>query len=147
MLKYFDIVVNSTGVGTLGRVAFVKRLVEEKTTVDSHISIIRPDGKLVSPQYLAWGMMIYQPIIESAANGSTGQVELSKSFLENIDVLIPNKKLIDDFTAFVNPIVKKMATIESENENLNSLRDWLLPMLMNGQVSVTASNLIKVADV
>ncbi|UVM62219.1 hypothetical protein [Pseudomonas sp. B21-010] len=136
LLKIFDVVVNSTGVGTLGRVAFVKRLLEEKTTVDSHVSIVRADSEKISPQYLAWTMIRYQPIIEAAANGSTGQVELSKSFLENINVVIPAKKLTFGFESIVNPIVNEMATREAENESLIDLRDWLLPMLMNGQVKV-----------
>lgn len=136
LLKIFDVLVNSTGVGTLGRVAFVKRLLEEKTTVDSHVSIVRADREKISPQYLAWTMIRYQPIIEAAANGSTGQVELSKSFLENINVVIPAKKPTFGFENLVNPIVHEMATREEENERLIDLRDWLLPMLMNGQVTV-----------
>ncbi|WP_143032366.1 hypothetical protein [Nitrosomonas halophila] len=147
LLKPFDVVVNSTGVGTLGRVAFVKRLLEEKTTVDSHVSIIRSDSKLISPQYLAWIMMRHQPMIEAAANGSTGQVELSKSFLEDIDVIIPERILVDKFTDFVNSIVKEVATKESENECLVDLRDWLLPMLMNGQVTVTLPDELQVEEV
>lgn len=136
LLKPFDIVVNSTGVGTLGRVAYVKRLIEKKTTVDSHVSIVRPNSELVSPQYLAWSLMRYQPIIESAANGSTGQVELSKSFLENIDVIIPSESVTEAFTKFAEPIVSLLAEKEAENEQLISLQNWLLPMLMNGQVTV-----------
>lgn len=139
LLQPFDVVVNSTGVGTLGRVAFVKRLLEKKTTVDSHVTIVRANGKFISPQYLAWVMMRYQPAIESAANGSTGQVELSKSYLQDIDVVIPPKNLTLRFSDFVNPIVQQMAARESENEHLVSLRDWLLPMLMNGQLTVTSS--------
>lgn len=136
LLKLFDVVVNSTGVGTLGRVAYIKRLPEKKMTVDSHVSIIRADYKLVSPLYLAWKLMRHQPVIESAANGSTGQVELSKSFLEDIDVIIPPERIVSKFDEFVRPLVPKLAATESENEQLVQLRDWLLPMLMNGQVTI-----------
>lgn len=122
--------------GTLGRVAYVKRLPEKKTTVDSHVSIVRAKPELVSPQYLAWKLMRHQPEIESAANGSTGQVELSKSFLEDIDVIIPLESIVRKFDKFVSPLVPKLAARESENEKLVQLRDWLLPMLMNGQVTV-----------
>ncbi|WP_217491274.1 hypothetical protein, partial [Vibrio breoganii] len=66
-----------------------------------------------------------QPVIESAANGSTGQVELSKGFLENIDVIIPSESIVQDFIAFVEPIVSLLATREAENEQLISVRDWL----------------------
>lgn len=146
LLKLFDVVVNSTGVGTLGRVAYIKRLPEKKMTVDSHVSIIRADYKLVSPLYLAWKLMRHQPVIESAANGSTGQVELSKSFLEDIDVIIPPERIVSKFDEFVRPLVPKLAAIESENEQLVQLRDWLLPMLMNGQVTVTTSTQAATAE-
>jgi type I restriction enzyme, S subunit len=137
LLKPFDVVVNSTGVGTLGRVAYVKRLPEKKTTVDSHVSIVRAKPELLSPQYMAWKLMRHQPVIESAANGSTGQVELSKIFLEDIDVIIPSDSIVKRFEGFVTPLVPELAARESENEQLVQLRDWLLPMLMNGQVKVT----------
>jgi type I restriction enzyme S subunit len=37
----------------------------------------------------------------------------------------------------IKPIFKKQDSVELENQELASLRDWLLPMLMNGQVSVS----------
>ncbi|MGY0588193.1 restriction endonuclease subunit S [Neptunomonas phycophila] len=137
LLKPFDVVVNSTGVGTLGRVAYVKRLLEKKTTVDSHVSIIRAKPELLSPQYMAWNLMRHQSVIESAANGSTGQVELSKSFLEDIDIIIPSDSIVKRFEEFVTSLVPELAARELENEQLIQLRNWLLPMLMNGQVTVT----------
>lgn len=83
--------------------------------------------------------MRYQPVIEAAANGSTGQVELSKSFLEDLDVIIPSGSVAKKFSEFVELIAISVAKRESENEQLISLRDWLLPMLMNGQVTVKPS--------
>ncbi len=145
LLKPFDVLVNSTGVGTLGRVAYVKRLAEKKTTVDSHVSIVRANPDKVCPRYLAWKLMRYQPVIEAAANGSTGQVELSKSFLEDLDVIIPSGSVAKKFSEFVEPIAISVAKRESENEQLISLRDWLLPMLMNGQVTVKPSAELKSA--
>lgn len=146
LLKPFDVLVNSTGVGTLGRVAYVKRLAEKKTTVDSHVSIVRANPDKVCPRYLAWKLMRYQPVIEAAANGSTGQVELSKSFLEDLDVIIPSDSVAKKFSEFVEPIAISVAKRESENEQLISLRDWLLPMLMNGQVTVKPSTESKEAQ-
>jgi type I restriction enzyme S subunit len=44
--------------------------------------------------------------------------------------------LIEVFGELVIPMNKKIANNIKENEQLISLRDWLLPMLMNGQVKV-----------
>ncbi|WP_260292479.1 restriction endonuclease subunit S [Sedimenticola hydrogenitrophicus] len=136
LLRCFDVLVNSTGVGTLGRVAFVKRLDEEKTTVDSHVTIVRAKPERVSREYLCWSLLRFQPIIEAAANGSTGQVELNKGFLEDLYIVVPVPTLQKQFSEFVDPLIKIMATKEKETEYLIQLRDWLLPMLMNGQVTV-----------
>ncbi|MDD2659617.1 MAG: restriction endonuclease subunit S [Methylococcales bacterium] len=135
-LQDCDVLVNSTGVGTLGRIAFVKRLIEEKTTVDSHVTIVRACSGKISPEYLAWSMLRLQTVIESAANGSTGQVELNKSFIEDLDIVIPAEPIQEEFSKFVEPLVKEIARRECENELLTNKRDWLLPMLMNGQVTV-----------
>lgn len=137
LLQHLDVLINSTGVGTLGRVAFVKRLNEKNTTVDSHVTIVRANVKRIQPDYLTWVMLRFQPIIEAAANGSTGQVELSKAFLEELKIVVPAPSLQTRFSAIVSPLIKAMAAKEKENQQLTQLRDWLLPMLMNGQVTVT----------
>ena len=41
-----DVLINSTGTGTLGRVAQVRQLPDEPTTVDSHVTIVRPKPNL-----------------------------------------------------------------------------------------------------
>lgn len=81
-------------------------------------------------------MLHYQPIIELASNGSTGQVELNKLFLEELNVVIPNPFLQQKFREFVNPVVNQNAIKEKENEELEKLRDFLLSMLMDGQVTI-----------
>ena len=75
-------------------------------------------------------------VIEAAANGSTGQVELNKAFIEDLKVVVPSSTLQDQFSKFVSPIVKALAAREKETEQITQLRDWLLPLLMNGQVTV-----------
>lgn len=136
LLQNFDVLINSTGVGTLGRVAFIKRLNEEKTTFDSHVTIVRANNKKIHPEYLGWTVLRFQPVIEAAANGSTGQVELNKTFLEELNVVVPDPLPQTRFSTFVDPLVKLMAAREKEVEHLTQLRDWLLPLLMNGQVTV-----------
>jgi type I restriction enzyme, S subunit len=47
---------------------------------------------------------------------------------------IPSDDLLEEFAAIVANVEKKKANIIKENQTLAELRDWLLPMLMNGQV-------------
>ena len=51
LVRQYDVLVNSTGVGTLGRVAQVSEL-PEPATVDSHVTIVRADPTEVFPRYL-----------------------------------------------------------------------------------------------
>lgn len=52
---------------------------------------------------------------------------------------IPPKKTIQSFTKICSLIFEKIFIISLENQQLTELRDWLLPMLMNGQVVSTSS--------
>jgi len=52
---------------------------------------------------------------------------------------IPPTDLIEKFDSFYLPIANRINETERQNEQLTALRDWLLPMLMNGQVASRAS--------
>jgi type I restriction enzyme S subunit len=88
MLKPLDILVNSTGVGTLGRVAQINSL-PEPATVDSHVTIIRPDPASVNPQYLGYAIRSFEQEIEALGEGSTGQTELARWRLAAFTVPVP----------------------------------------------------------
>jgi type I restriction enzyme S subunit len=61
---------------------------------------------------------------------------LNSSLVSGFQIVIPNKNQIEKFNKIVNSIYKKIANIQEQNQELAKLRDWLLPILMNGQVSV-----------
>ena len=75
VLQEGDILVNSTGTGTLGRVAWLRR-VPHRMTADTHVAIVRPRQELVRPAYLGWYLHSLQPLFEDMATGSTNQKEL-----------------------------------------------------------------------
>jgi type I restriction enzyme S subunit len=55
--------------------------------------------------------------------------------LRNMPFLF-NKETVEKYIALTNPIYLKLNNIKKQNQQLSELRDWLLPMLMNGQVTV-----------
>jgi type I restriction enzyme S subunit len=69
------------------------------------------------------------------ASGSTFQ-EISASVLKTVKIVLPESYIVEQFTKTVNPILQRQDLLEQENQQLAHLRDWLLPMLMNGQVTV-----------
>lgn len=87
-LRIGDMLVNSTGVGTLGRVARVKDL-PEPTTVDSHVTILRPASKEIDSDYFSWAIRYNQPLFERLGEGSTGQTELSRRRVEDVVISAP----------------------------------------------------------
>jgi len=56
--------------------------------------------------------------------------------IKQLSVLRPTKDLEIKFEGIVYSLRKKRESVIKENQELATLRDWLLPMLMNGQVKV-----------
>jgi len=87
ILQDFDILICSTGTGTLGRVGQLKEITDTQIC-DSHVTIVRP-GKLTDKKFLGWYLRYLQPAIESLAEGSTGQTELGRDKVKNLEILLP----------------------------------------------------------
>lgn len=134
-VKVGDVLVNSTGVGTLGRVALVKRL-KQTTTVDTHVTIIRADSEIVNSEFLGYFMLNKESLIESMGEGSTGQTELKRTKLQDMLVCIPNKDIQDAFSAFTVPMINNISMNELESMNLQSVRDTLVPKLLSGDLKI-----------
>ena len=69
------------------------------------------------------------------ASGSTFK-EISATVLKTVKISLPDSNVVGQFSNSVEPIFKRQDLLEQENQHLTQLRDWLLPMLMNGQVTV-----------
>ncbi|MCX4131406.1 restriction endonuclease subunit S [Megamonas funiformis] len=103
----------------------------EVTTNQGFKSIV-PYNKSNS-EYIYYLLKSIIPYLKSLGNGSTF-AEISKETLSNIPIVIPNKDIIDNFNNKVIHLGKIREIKEQENRELTSLRDFLLPLLMNGQV-------------
>jgi len=73
--------------------------------------------------------------ITQYASGSTFK-EVSGTVLKTVKVCLPASDVVERFTNTVDSIFKRLNVLEQENQHLTQLRDWLLPMLKNGQVTV-----------
>jgi len=72
-----------------------------------------------------------------AISSGSARDNLSQDIIRNITFAMPqDEKLFERFNKIVNPMLEKIVSNLLENQTLSSLRDWLLPMLMNGQVKV-----------
>ena len=91
LVQHGDVLVNSTGTGTLGRVAQLRDQPSEPTTVDSHITIVRPKPGLFHLNFFGYMMIVIEEIIQEAGEGCGGQTELARSVLaERFSVTFPS---------------------------------------------------------
>jgi type I restriction enzyme S subunit len=118
-LELGDILVNSTGVGTLGRLAPV-RFLEQLTVFDSHVTVVRADTSKISVSFLAGLMFEKEAFIEASGAGSTGQTELRKQVLEDIQFAKPTVDIVASFDALVVPIGQKISVLEQEHESFGT---------------------------
>ena len=90
--------------------------------------------ELIDLEYIYQVLNTETKLLKTQGKGSQTKF-LTIGMLTGIKVF-KNKELMKFFHELVNPMYEKQQVLSKENQQLSSLRDWLLPMLMNGQVSV-----------
>lgn len=118
ILRDFDVLINSTGTGTAGRVAQIWH-VPEPTTLDGHMILMRPTRE-IDPLYYGYAIKSCHIQVESFAEGSTGQTEINKRrLLDEVVIRFPNslseQKAIG---RMLKAIDEKIQNNEKINENL-----------------------------
>ena len=86
-----DIVVNSTGNGTLGRIGMFHdsdRINENIIVPDSHVTVIRA-SEFLSADYIFYVLNYYQPYLEKSCSGSTNQTELKPAVISELFIPVP----------------------------------------------------------
>jgi len=134
-LHFGDLLINSTGEGTLGRTAQVW-FQPKNLTVDSHVMIVRPAEENLIFYIGLWGIL-HEKEIESLHTGSTGQTELPRDRIKTMELLLPDNETLDRFNMVIAPITAAIISNQEENQRLSSLRDSLLPKLMSGEIDVS----------
>ena len=126
ILQDEDLRINSTGLGTLGRMAvyYAKLNPYELAVADSHVTVIRLFKPFVSPLFFYFYFVspTVQSVIEDKSDGSTKQKELSTTTVCNYLVPIPPRneqtRIISKVTSLL-PVIEKYGTQQEKLENLN----------------------------
>ncbi len=114
-------------------VGYLAIATKELTTNQGFKSFI-PD-KEYDKNYIYYTLQNCLKVIEQNASGSTFK-EISATVLKDITIIQPNLDIVKKFEITVSSINNYIRDNEVQNQELTQLRDWLLPMLMNGQVKV-----------
>lgn len=126
ILKLGDALVNSTGVGTLGRTAEVTDSPPVDTTVDSHVSIVRPTPGIFVPGFFGYLLQSIETDISAAGMGSGGQTELSQTSLKSFTVTFPEShqeqerivRILDAAFALIDGAIENAQQIQAIAEDL-----------------------------
>jgi len=145
ILKSHDIVIEISGgspTQSTGRLAFItdatiKRFENPLICSNFCKPISLKDEKLLYNFVYYWNSL-YANGVFFGYEGKTSGIKnlLLDSFVSSYYTVVPDYKIVNQFYEFMENIqAKKQAALE-ENQKLSEMRDWLLPMLMNGQVRV-----------
>lgn len=140
ILRAGDVLINSTGTGTAGRVAQMVE-VTVPTTIDGHMILIRPSEEL-DPIYYGYAVKSFQSQIEGLAEGSTGQTEINRRRLQDeVIIRYPSDKLVQkNIGSFLANIDEKIKTNKEINNNLEqqaqAIFDDIFPSISNGENTI-----------
>ena len=122
---------NSICVSCIATVGLVAISTEDSQTNQQINSIICNNKNNI--YYLVSALKQY---FQSSSGAKTGNIfaNMNKDDFSNIMITYPNEEVLQKYNCLVEPLYLKMRNTIIENNNLQDLRDFLLPLLMNGQI-------------
>lgn len=130
-LEVGDLLVSLTG--NVGRMAFVT---ENNLLLNQRVGKFEITNKLsLEYIYLLMTRPEEEQRILSLASGSS-QANLSPIQAIDFSIVVPDSDSLSKFQKTIEPMFAKIIANRQQSQKLAHLRDWLLPMLMNGQMKV-----------
>ncbi|NOF86779.1 restriction endonuclease subunit S [Vibrio cholerae] len=118
---------------TVGRVAITHG---EMTTNEAIAHYKLSDNARVSTNYLYSYMKQFN--FESLGSTSSIAKAVNSKIIKALPVIVPSKEILDSFDTLVKPLFDKIKSNQMENQNLEALRDTLLPKLLSGDIELSA---------
>ena len=122
-------------IAPLGR-CFMMYETPEDWEINESVFSIRPNTNILNSEYL-YMFFMSEWFIKKSEHASTGSIfsGIRISVLEDTLIIIPPQNVLEDFKVKVEPLYKVKFNNGKQSQELASLRDFLLPMLMNGQIT------------
>ena len=121
-LKKNDVLINSTGTGTLGRVAHILDEPVPSTFADGHVTIVRDTARRFESRYLFYVLSIQQEqITVECAEGATNQIELSRHSLGNKYIDWPPLAIQQQIVRLLDQQIGTLDQLKSEKKRLLAL--------------------------
>lgn len=139
-----DIVINSTGGGTMGRVGFYQNMDNPScvpVVPDSHVTIVRVFNEVYA-NYIFYSLKYYQPYMEKQGTGSTNQTELSATTIRALQIPLPplaeQKRIvakIEELLPLIDRYEKAWGRLEEFNRRFPAdMQKSLLQMAIQGKL-------------
>lgn len=143
LLQKGDILINSTGVGTAGRVNLFD--LDGKYVVDSHITIVRLDKTLAVPKYVMYilGKFGFKNI-EDMAQGQSGQIELSIDTIENMKIPLPPLEIQEKIVKSIEEYEQKELTDIKEKHRILDEINNIMININQGREKMKLGNICEV---
>ena len=108
---------------------------KERGALNQHIFKVTSDTYPKS--FIYFELKSYLKVFKAIAElRKTTMGHITQDHLKQAKIVVPPIEIISKLDAKLQPIMLKQQILENQNQELTQLRDWLLPMLMNGQVKV-----------
>jgi len=129
VLRPLDIIMSLTG--NVGRVGLVYT---KNALLNQRVLKVIPFDEYRNFLYLLFRNSSFINVMQRIASG-TSQKNLSPNQVCDFTFAVPNKEILDLFNKKINGFMEAIVNNLTQNQELTSLRDFLLPLLMNGQVT------------
>ncbi len=107
----------------------------ETKTVYSGFIIASEVNDLIYKNLIFYYLKNVEEVLKNQSAG-TIMKNISQSVLTDMAVSLPPQNLLLKFNSIIDNLFEQMKNVQRQNQELTQLRDWLLPMLMNGQVII-----------
>ena len=136
IVNSWDVLMYKDGAGVGQSSMFGDSFPYKKCAINSHVFILRSKNNLYQNYlYLTlWQEYIKKLVIALAMKAA--QPGLNQPAIKSIPLVIPDEKIIRSFNEKIDVLFHKIFSCANESHILSELRDFLLPMLMNWQVTV-----------
>ncbi|WP_344838757.1 restriction endonuclease subunit S [Actinocorallia longicatena] len=119
-LRIGDVLINSTGRGTLGRAAEIREL-PESATADTHVTIVRPDPERFASGFAGLALSTRKTDFESLQTGSTNQTELSAISIASVSITLPPIPTQERIVEVIGAIDDHITMLDAEISALDAL--------------------------
>ena len=107
----------------------------EAKTVYSGFIIASEVNDLIYKNLIFYYLKNVEEVLKNQSAG-TIMKNISQSVLTDMVVSLPPQNVLLKFNSIIDNLLEQMKNVQRQNQEFSQLRDWLLPMLMNGQVRV-----------